>query len=265
MTGKERTWMGLVLVAGMALAAMAGIFLYWRFQEARFRNRIGRPVSLLRFERDMAQGERIDLDRDLSMANVSRNLADGLGDVVVIGTADEMKMYRGETLNRNVAKGQFLTVSMLVRAAKPPPWDSMRSPTNVAVEIRLSTPSGLLRPGDRVNLIARVPGKDGRVRPVRVIEDVRVLAVGGRAHDGAEIEEDANSPSPWVWGRITIELTPQDSLDLHKVLAYLDQGLSVELLSSKSPRSAVGGRMNPEVLMSLESTSAPARGPFPLP
>ena len=122
MSGRAKFLLAIALVGVATFLGVFAVSAYWSIREARFRQASRTAdVQLLRFERDMKSGERIDVDRDLTIISVSKNLASGLGDVIVVANQGELKMYRNARLYRNASKHQFLSMSMLIDSGRAEP------------------------------------------------------------------------------------------------------------------------------------------------
>lgn len=256
-----------MLIVAVALGVVAVLLYNWQVGRIRAENR-GTQVLLLRFDHEMKAGDRIEAAKDFSTQDVPERLADGLGDVAKIAHRDEMSKFNGFALNKKVLKGQFLLDSHITNEARESPSMRISSPTMVAKAVPLrEVPGNLLSPGDRVNLVARIPARDGSVDSERIIEDVRVLAVGGsvgRLDTG--MPAGAGDEGPTMYRAITIEVTPQASLELDRILAHIAGGVSVEVLSPLAARNeAKAGVVNRSLLDRLKTVpSAPGRGASPL-
>jgi Flp pilus assembly protein CpaB len=260
---------GMLLVAAVLGVAVVALYNY---QIGAIRSEsVGEQVSILLFARDMKNGEKINVANDLVRKPISKRIADGLGDICIVNSDEDLKFIDGRALNRAATKGSFFSTSMITSSAEPPPSSKITDPTHVAMVVPLrEAPGDILRPGDRVNLVARVPTKDGRILPERILEDVLVLAVGGRGLRETPGASGADEGAT-TYRSITIEVTPEASLQLEQILTYVGGGVRVELLKSLSGREASprAGRIKPDILQLLESQikpgAAPARPAAPSP
>lgn len=259
-----------MLVVAIVLGLAAVIVYNWQVTAIRSEAR-GAQVTILRFDREMGPGDRIDVDKDLTQQDVSKRLADGLGDVVVIRSEEEKKMFRGTALNRKVYKGQWLASSMVTSMSKPPPsQDIPEGYVGVPVPINLAIPD-ILRPGDRVNLTARIPIREvkGGKEEIRfseevVVEDVKVLTVGSRGARDMTVSSRVEEEGATSYRAISIALKPLEARVLKGILTHVSGGLEVELMPFNAPPSAKAGEVNRELAKKLDSGGAPPRSVSPL-
>jgi hypothetical protein len=252
-----------MLIVAVVLGLAATILVNWEVSSVRTQLE-GEKVTVLQFARDMKMGEKIDA-KDLTAKEMPRKWAEGLGDIATVPSPDlvasQLEVFRNQVLNRNVFKGNFFSTSMTTTSDYKPPSTLLKDADHVAMVVPLRESLGnTLRPEDRVNLVARIPMKDGRVRPERIIEDVFVLGIGGKGlspsgSGGAGGDEGSTS-----YRTITIEVTKQASLQLEQILVYVGSGVRVELLKPDSTRSPQAGIVKAGVIEQLESSGPPVRG-----
>jgi hypothetical protein len=253
-----------MLVVAVVLGVVAVIV--YNVQVAAVRQQsIGALVKVLQFDRDMKRGEKIDLTKDVSMKEISNALSAGLGDVAVADNFEQLKtMTQDGILNRDVRKGNFFSTSMVLTNEREDPASKVHNPGNVcrAVPVRMDL-SRLLRPGARVNLTAMIPVSGGKVIAERIIEDVYVLGVGSEIETDSAAPGSASDQGLMSYRKITIEVSPQASLDLEQVLYYIGGGVNVELIPPGAPprNDRTAGIVKPGLKERLEGTGAtPPKG-----
>jgi pilus assembly protein CpaB len=115
--------------------------------------------------------------------------------------------------------------------------------------------SGLVQPGDRVDVIA-IPPKTGDVPPkaVTILRGIRVLAVGN------SLEYPSATPSPAMQsaGTVTLEVNPKQA----DMLAWADADANLRL-ALRSPKEPI--RSEPLEQLTFGTSSAPAELPPPAP
>jgi hypothetical protein len=251
-----------MLVVAVVLGLAAVIVYNLQVSAIRSESR-GEQVLIARFTRPMRTGERIDVAKDLTLEKVNAKMAKAV-DVITADNAAEMKIYEGRALSQNVNRGMSLSATMVLGSREPLPSDRISDGDFVGIAVPLAMDVGdILRQGDRVNLLARLPTPDGKARVERVIERVRVLGVGGKGlveRPGSPRGEDEGLAA---YRKITIELSAEAALEMRKILSYPIGGLDVELLKQTrdSDRSSASPQVKPGVLQMLESGGSPATRP----
>lgn len=151
-----------------------------------------------------------------------------------------------------IPSGSQLTASQIGMNA-PSALPVRLAPGMRAVSIpidRVKGVSGLIQPGDRVDVIAIPPsrGNGPPDRAVTIFRGIRVLAVG------TALENASATPSPdeQTAATVTLEVNPKQA----DVLAWADQNATLRL-ALRSPREAI--RSEPVELLTLEGgTGTPA-------
>jgi pilus assembly protein CpaB len=123
---------------------------------------------------------------------------------------------------------------------------------------RVKDVSGLIQPGDRVDVIAIPPARGNGAPPkaATIFRAVRVLAVG------SALENPSATPSPEEQGAttITLEVTPSQA----DMLAWADSNATLRL-ALRSPREAPRAEPVEELTITGGSTDVPALPPPSMP
>lgn len=118
--------------------------------------------------------------------------------------------------------------------------------------------SGMILPGDRVDVIAIPPSQSGQAPPkaVTIFRGVRVLAVGNA------LENASATPGPdeQTATTVTLEVNPKQADEL----AWADQNANLRL-ALRSPREPVRSEPTEELVLAGSSTTTPAAEPAPVP
>jgi hypothetical protein len=97
-----------------------------------------------------------------------------------------------------------------------------------------------------VNIVGVLAIQGSTLKHMRIIEGVRVLAIGGAGLMEAKGGERASKAAPARnYRNITVELAKDVSLEFKNVLTHVSGDCSIELLSSRVAKSPAFGRINP--------------------
>ncbi len=163
----------------LAVAATLGLVVMgvynFHIHQVRMEGRQGR-VRLLRYGNDLEVQDRIG-ESDLSVVEVSRDMAQALGEVV---REKDRELILGARVNKRVYKGDYVAYSDVRSAGGSRPSQTTRAPERiVTVEIdRRAAPGRLLRVGDRVDLVGilKLPGEEHprarEIIPAALVADV---------------------------------------------------------------------------------------------
>jgi hypothetical protein len=211
----------------------------------------GKQVILLRFKRDMKKDEKVTAN-SVRKVYVDEERAKALGRVVWLETEADFEAYEDQKLTRDVEVNQFLKPEHLTLSEADSPSRRL-APEMVAHPLMLDprlSPGEILRPGDRVNVLAEFQFHGRDMRFYRVIEAVQVHTVGGKGAE--EVVEAgrgrlAGQSGVRAFRSITVEVKPDVSLKLAELTK--DKIVRIEVLSSsphlKLPDDA--GQINPKL------------------
>lgn len=256
-----------MLIVAVVLGLLVVLIYNWQIQRVRAESR-GEMVKLLRFVRDKKPGDEIDAAKDLIVQEVSKKLAAGLGDVAIVERGETPKKYDRFPVNQRVLKGRFLLNSYLTYEASRSPSVRISDDDHIAMAVPLrEAPGDILRPGDRVNLVALVSLDGQPAKPERIIEDVKVLAVGGKSLRETPFSDSSYAREQGIttYRTITIEVSPEASLQLETILTSTSGGVRVEVLSPKARPSPRAGKVNQMVLQGLGPVPPRGTGQSPIP
>ena len=250
---------GMLIVA--AVLGIGVVLIYnWQIEAIRKEGR-GEQVYIMRFEKDMVPGQKLDVDKDLAMEAVPEKLADRLADVVAVKNKEGLRAFKDLPVNKRIYKGVFLTSSMLSTDQKMTRL-RLNNPQDLAVAVSVKEQGigDVLQPGSYVNLVANIPDRSGKLTPMRVLKRVFVLAVGGRgirseASPMASAEEGSAS-----YRTLTIEVSDETSLDLKKVQGVIGGPMEVEGLSESVSTVPGEGKIPPEVMDIVKAAAAAGGG-----
>ena len=222
----------LFIALGAAALAAGATFVICRVHYARVRASLEvRQVKLLKYTRSMAAGGKIDR-RDLEVTIIRKDDAKALANVVGSGSRN---FLIGRRLRQSVVRGQWVQWAH-VRGDERATFPRIREGM-VAMPLDLdprTSPGVLCRPGDRVNVLAPFQLAEGApLRIFRIIRNVKVLATGSSAE-----AIPRTRPEPGIDGAyrsVTIEVSPEVALPLHKLLKLAKGSAWLEVLPPDAP------------------------------
>jgi Flp pilus assembly protein CpaB len=239
--GIQNVWLLFIALGlGLVVVVIYNVHIYKVRQEGR-----GQSIRLLSVTRDMERGDKIGPD-DLVVKVVPKLYENTLGNVV---PEDNQKYAVGRVMNETINKGQWLMWSHITEVDIFKPAYSI-GPGNVALGVSLDARSGvpgdILRPNDLVNIVGVLQVQGSAMKNMRIIEGVRVLAIGGQGLTETKGERTAKAAPPArSYRNITVELPKDISLEFKNVLTHVSGDCSIELLSSRVTKSPTFGRINP--------------------
>lgn len=207
------------LIAVAIVLAVLVVVLY-NYQVSKYRNaQAGKTVKLLRFNKDMQAGDRITAEA-LDTVEMPASFQRGLANCI---TADKLDYAVASTLNRPVRKGQWLLYEYTTNTERDNPSNRIH-PDWVTQTITIDpqkSPGEVLSIGDRVNILAMLAVNGKPLRAYRVIQNVKVIAIGGRSYAAANTgSRRRSSGQPREYRKITIEVPPTVSLQLANILSH---------------------------------------------
>lgn len=241
-TGVQNIWLLFIALGlGLVVVVIYNVHIYNVRKEGR-----GQSIYLLSVTRDMEKGEKIGQE-DLAIRPVPKQYQGTLGNVV---PEENLKYAVGSTVNDAIGKGQWLMWGHITDLGNTKPANSI-APGNVAVGVSLDArkgvPGDILRPNDQVNILGVLSTQGTTLKYMRIIEGVRVLAVGGEGLNetkggGRNIRA---TPPARSYRNITVELPKDVSLEFMNVLTHVSGECSIELRSARAAKSQTDLRINP--------------------
>jgi len=228
-----------LLIIALGLGLIVALIYNFHIASVRESSR-GETRRLLMFTHDMSAGETIDAKEDLKVVEVPLAITRGLEGVVMLEKGEDYMQYDGQPLNRDVHRENWLLRSHIIGGGGEPPSAKIGGKDGVGITLAIDPKEALgdiLRVGDRVNIVAMLPDKQGIYKYRRVIEGVRVLAIGGR---GAGKRPSAGGSAVFnpsglrTYRTVTIEVPKETSLKLKTVLTHVSGSIGLELRNPKA-------------------------------
>lgn len=211
----------------------------------------GEYVEVYRYKRDIKAGETIG--KNIESFNIIKEHAEKLGRLV---TPKDKQFAIESKLTQPVSRGDFFVWGHITALDTDRPSNLLeRDEVAVTIVIDPNTaPGKILRVGDRVNLIGMLSLGEAS-KAYRIIEGLRVVAIGGRGQDYSTLYTSGTLRDPGVrsYRNITVAMSRDVSLQWKNLSRHIRGMVSVELCS----RSAVfdnPGKIDP-ALAELTRTS----------
>ncbi|MCD6364483.1 MAG: hypothetical protein J7M14_01275 [Planctomycetes bacterium] len=230
--------------AGLIAALVLGVLVVvlYNVQINRIANsRRGKIVPVVVVKRSMDVGERIEPgDVELKKVDLEPEVAEGLGGVV-----DDESQVIGQTLNKRIFRNRFLRWTDIAGAGAVRPSSALRKNKEaftVSIEPRVA-PGMILSVGDRVALLGKFSLKGGGLKSYRIIQGVRVLAVGGVVgHSGGTLDRRStlSRKGQRSYRSLTLEVSPETSTQLDNVLSFVQGPPRVVVLSPENDYEYIG-------------------------
>lgn len=251
----------LLLVAALATGALAafGARGYIAEQIAIERERLlpdAPKLQVVVAKRDLPKGEIVGADT-MAVREVPR---DYLPASAI--TPERFDGYAGARLVASMRAGEPL-LAVLVEGADPATFSAKVRSGIRAITIgvdEVNSLSGMLQPGDRIDLLLSVRLPSGAATPLAqevtrpLMQDLRVLATGRQVRPGGD------ERNPRAFTAITIEVTPQQA---QKLVVAQRIGKLTAMLRNPEDRGALDARPM-DVYGLLDMHPAPAPPPAPV-
>ncbi len=252
----------LVVSLVVALAAVALFYVYDSLKQARL---TGEMVEVLVWKRDLTPGEEIGRG-DIGVTRIRREVLRDIQGVVTNAPEDRALVKEHTRVSRYVNKNDFVRFTDVRGGGRSAPSVKIRKGMRaVTVPVDPYTaPGQMLSVDDRVDLIGMVSLKGKPAKAYLLIENLRVLAVGGqpgeatqRAPGGGNVQR--YRPSRTVYRSVTVETIPEVAVQLANLLPRI-QGKTWILVRNPAdtqmlypnPKTRDHGAINPEVLPVLK-------------
>jgi Flp pilus assembly protein CpaB len=240
-----------LMVVALVLGVLAVIlfYAYDSLKESRFR---GERVRVLRWARDLRAGDPVT-GGDILDFEISATAVKALEGVIKAQERGSL-FSKDTTVTRGVTKNDFVRYTdILGTAGNRPSDDITEGMLGVALPVDpVFTPGELLRVNDRVDLIGMLSLKGKPAEAYTLIENLRVVGVGGRAgspeedlggHTGRRAEMGLR-----VYRSITVEVTPEVARQLAGIIPRVQGRIWPALRNPRYRKATFDNRLNPEVL-----------------
>lgn len=220
----------------------------------------GKVQHLLQYTRAIKRGETVG-EGDILSVEVPVLAAEAFGRVV---SRESRRSIIGKELNQSVRQGQYVMWGHTALGLVETP-DGTINKVAVPIEIDANmSPGPLLTADGRVNLVGMFSVNRGPVKSYTIIENVRVVTVGGGVPDtGGEMPGVSLRPQR-SYRQIVVELDPEVHLQWLNVLSHIRGPVSIQVLNRDTVPVGRGGVIRSELQSLAEraagSTSSSSNG-----
>jgi hypothetical protein len=189
-------------------------------------------VTAYRYDRNMESGDRV-ADDDLISVQLAKDTAEDIGRLL---KKHEKGLAVNQFIQSDVSKDGFVMFGHFTSSASTGLGNELRE-DKVYVTIIIDSKKSVgkvLRIGNYVNILGMLPTKQGTYKTYRIIERLKVVAIGGNtARGGKKGSAEGGMRS---YGTITVELKCKDpdvSLQWSNLQTYLRGSPFIEICSPK--------------------------------
>ncbi|KPK85936.1 MAG: hypothetical protein AMJ81_02365 [Phycisphaerae bacterium SM23_33] len=250
---EEIVWNKKLLVVSLILGVVAA-GLFYAYSVRMQKKLTGDTVRVLAWKRDLGAGSLIAM-KDIEFPTVRRRLAETI-DGILLDREDDIRLLKGQAyVSRNVYKGDFVRFNDIIGPSGQSPSAAINEGMR-AVTLRVdpnTTPGDMLRVNDRVDVIGLVNVGAKGAKAYTILENVRVLAVGGQSEPPSEqwskdITGRRYQPSLRAYRSVTVEVTRETAESLSELEPRILGNIRIAL--RRPPRgteAGVSGTLNPEL------------------
>lgn len=239
----NKTWivLGVALGIGILAALAARSYLSNRMEAIEARAK-GKMVNVVVAKRDLVRGAKLTPD-SVAVRSIPVDYAQSLSI-----SPDAYDRIDGQVLAYPVKAGEMIMWG-LMEGKKVPTFSTRVEAGHRAMTIpvdEINSISGLLEPGDIVDLIATID-KEGKKTTFPLLQSVQVMATGQRSVD------DPKSGERREYSTVTFNITPQQA---QNVIVARDVGKITALLRNPQDTQIYGKSQDVAALLGLNGSSA---------
>ncbi len=220
-------------------------------------------VPAYRYTRNLEVGDKLAED-DLERIEIARKTAESIGRLLEEREKDTLAI--NQTINRDVSKSDFAMTGHFTTVNANDPAASIRR-DHIQVTIRVDSkkvPGRVLRIGNHVNILGMLPSKDGTYKTYRIIEWLKVAAIGGQTdRGGAMTNAEAGVRN---YKSITVEMKRKDpdvSVQWSNLQSYLRGSAIIEICpSTQIPKKGTAGVISSDLHEFTTKASVVSDGGF---
>ena len=237
-----KTWivLGVALGIGLLAALAARSYLSSRMEAIDARSK-GKMVSVVVAKRDLSRGAKLS-DDSVAVRSIPVDYAQSLA-----VTPDAFDRINGQVLAYPVKSGEMILWG-LMEGKKVPTFSTRVVAGHRAMTVpvdEINSISGLLEPGDIVDLIATID-KKGKKVTFPLLQSVQVIATGQRSVD------DPKSGQRREYSTVTFDITPEQA---QNVIVARDAGRITALLRNPQDTQIDSKKWDVAALLGLKGAA----------
>lgn len=212
-------------------------------------------ITVFRLNVSVRPGDKL-YARDVTAVKVDKRFADAFKNAVKAN--DRGQPFRlGTTFQRRAGMNDILTYNLF----EPPEQNRLDLTIDpgmrgVALTVNSQKLPGDIQPGMYVDLQAPFRNRNGAEPVLPVMERVKVLLVGSQSV--LDQREPGNARAVTNYSTITVEVTPEQALELSQIQHLAAGGFEINLRNpgDESTPGIPGGGINPEILRRLHTAAS---------
>jgi len=238
----------LLLSLVLGVVAVILFIVYDSLKEERLR---GPTVRVLKWTRNLGPDEEI---RPGDVADVEISVRDMEAIQGVVRWSERHLVAEGSHVNRRVSKGDYIRYGQIIEIDTSLPSSAVRVGwRGIPLQVDpYKSPGNMLSIGDRVDVMGMVSIRGKPPRNHILIQNLRVLAIGGESENPQEQIGSAQArrynPRRRVYRSVMVEVTEEVAVQLGDLLPRV-QGKPWLLIRNPTDRKAkFDNKLNPDVL-----------------
>ena len=196
-------------------------------------------ITAFRYDRNLDPGDTV-ADEDLIRVQIPRDFAESIGRLLEEDEKDTLAVNM--KINRDVSKDDFAMAGHFATTKNPGAAEGLGK-DKVTITISVDpkkAPGKVLRIGNYVNILGMLPTKQGTYKMYRIMEWIKVVAIGGQTDRRSTSGGRASTAERGVrsYNAITVEVNrrePDVSLQWGNLETYLRGPAIIEICPSKHP------------------------------
>jgi len=225
-------------------------------------------ITAFRYDRNLDYGDTV-ADEDLIRVQIPRDFAESIGRLLEEDEKDTLAVNM--KINRDVSKDDFAMAGHFATSKNPGPAEDLgRNEVQITISVDpKKAPGKVLRIGNYVNILGMLPTKQGTYKMYRIMEWIKVVAIGGMTDRRSTSGGRASTAERGVrsYNTITVEVMRRDpddvSLQWGNLETYLRGPAIIEICPSKHPpKKGMAGKIAPELIEFTKKAANVSAGGF---